>query len=111
MSTGLYSHTSRATGTILTAAIYNGDHQNHITNDNPSMQGAYSDSVAQMQTQTTPGGLGSESLAASMAGELERLRFVIARITGKTNWYEAAATDLSLLASSGGELNPQVFGG
>lgn len=27
-------HTTRATGTILTAAIYNGDHQNHITNAN-----------------------------------------------------------------------------
>ena len=111
MSTGLYSHTSRATGTILTAAIYNGDHQNHITNDNPSMQGAYSDSVAQMQTQTDPGGLGSESLAPSAAGEWERVRFTIARITGKTNWYEAPITNLDLLGSSGGELNPQVFGG
>lgn len=27
-------HTTRATGTILTAAIYNADHQNHITNAN-----------------------------------------------------------------------------
>lgn len=27
-------HTTRATGTILTAAIYNGDHQNHIGNAN-----------------------------------------------------------------------------
>src|SRR5690349_15056983 len=25
-------HTTRATGTVLTAAIYNADHQNHITN-------------------------------------------------------------------------------
>lgn len=27
-------HTTRATGTVLTAAIYNTDHQNHITNAN-----------------------------------------------------------------------------
>lgn len=27
-------HTTRATGTVLTAAIYNADHQNHITNCN-----------------------------------------------------------------------------
>jgi len=27
-------HTTRATGTVLTAAIYNADHQNHITNAN-----------------------------------------------------------------------------
>ena len=111
MSVGLYSHTTRATGTILTALIYNGDHNNHITNQNPSMTGAYSDNVAQMQAQTSPGGLGSEVLAASLAGEIEALRFVIKRITGKTYWYEAAATDLAILSSSGGELNPQVFGG
>ena len=27
-------HTTRATGIVLTAAIYNTDHQNHITNCN-----------------------------------------------------------------------------
>lgn len=108
MSSGLYSHTTRATGTILTAAIYNADHQNHITNDNPSMQGAYSDNVAQMQTQTDPGEVGSESLAGSAAGEWERVRFAIAEIKGTTYWYTTAATNLG---GAGTELNPQVFGG
>lgn len=98
MSSGLYSHTTRGTGTVLTAAIYNGDHQNHITNQNPSMTGAYSDNVTQMQLLTDPGGIGSESLASSLAGEIERLRFTIKGITGKTQWYAPPATTLESLA-------------
>lgn len=89
MSSGLYSITTRAAGTVLTAAIYNADHQNHVTNQNPSMTGAYSDNVAQMQTQTSPGGEGTESLAPSLAGELERLRYMMAQMRGKTYWYTA----------------------
>lgn len=77
MSSGLYSHTTRATGTVLSASIYNADHVNHITNQNPSQTGAYSDNVAQMQTMTDPGEVASETLASSLAGEIERLRFAI----------------------------------
>lgn len=90
MSTGLYTHTTRSTGTVLTAAIYNGDHVNHITNQNPSMTGAYSDNVTQMQASTDPGGVGTESLAGSLAGELERIRFAIKRLAGAAQWYAAA---------------------
>lgn len=105
MSSGLYSHTTRGTGTVLTAAIYNGDHQNHITNQNPQMTGAYSDNVTQMQLNTDPGGIGSESLAPSMAGELERLRFAIKGITGKAQWYAPPTTTLESL-SGGVFTNP-----
>lgn len=87
MSSGLYSITTRASGTVLTAAIYNADHQNHVTNQNPSMTGAYSDNVAQMQIQTSPGGVGTEALPVSLAGELERIRYVIAAMRGETYWY------------------------
>lgn len=99
MSQGQYSHTTRGTGTTLTAAIYNSDHVNHITNLNPTMSGGYSDSVGQMQTKTDPGGIGSESLTLTLAGELERLRFAIARITGKTHWYEAPDNNLGAIGS------------
>jgi hypothetical protein len=88
MSTGTYVITTRGTGTVLTAAIYNADHQNHVTNQNPQGTGAYSDNVAQMQLQVDPGGVGSESLPTSLAGELERLRFALARAIGRTNWYD-----------------------
>lgn len=94
MSVGLYSHTTRAVGTILTAAIYNSDHQNHITNANPSMTGAYSDSLSEHQLVSDPGGLGTEVLAANLAVELEQLRFCLKRITGKAQWYIAPAVDL-----------------
>lgn len=89
MSSGLYSHTTRATGTVLTATIYNGDHQNHITNQTPQATGAYSDNASQMQTNTDPGTVGLESLASSLAGELERIRFVIKQMNGGAQWYPA----------------------
>ena len=73
----LYSITTRATGTILTASIYNSDHQNHIDNCVPSLLDDYSANAAEMQTVADPGEVGAESLATSTAGELARLRFAI----------------------------------
>ena len=84
---GLYSHTTRATGTTLTANIYNTDHQNHINNHTPDQMDDYSSSAGQMQTTTDPYPGASESLATSMAGELERIRFVLKQITGEAQWY------------------------
>jgi hypothetical protein len=59
------------------------------------MTGAYSDSVAQMRVQTTPGAIGTESLSISLSDELERLRYVIARMAGKAIWYDAPNTSLA----------------
>lgn len=74
---GLYSHANRATGLVLTAAIYNADHQNHIDNQTPQMTDDYSTNQAQMQSAVDPGEVGTESLPTSLAGELERLRFAV----------------------------------
>ena len=68
----IYTHTTRATGTVLTATIYNGDHQNHINNGDCTQLGGYSTNVTQMQTQVTPGGVGSESLSTIIGDELDR---------------------------------------
>lgn len=87
--TALYSHTTRATGLTLTAAIYNSDHQNHIDNGIPIQQDDYSASVGQMQTNTDPGEVGSESQATTQAGEFERLRFAIKELNGKAQWYSS----------------------
>ncbi len=59
----------------------------------PTVLGDYSATVAQMKLSTDPGELGSESLATSEAGELERLRFAIyddkhALDPHITQWYE-----------------------
>lgn len=101
MSTGLYSHTTRGTGTVLTAAIYNSDHQNHVTNANPSMIGAYSDDVSQYQSATNPGDLGSEVLSGNLAGEIERLRYVLARLMGTTHWYQPPTVSLEDMSAFG----------
>jgi hypothetical protein len=65
----------------------------------------YELNVTQMRAQTSPGGVGTESLATSGAGELERIRFVLARLQGTTYWYEGPAISLAqantLLSLSG----------
>jgi len=101
MSQGGYSHVTRANGTVLTAAIYNNDHQNHITNQNPQMTGGYSDTLAQMQTMTSPGGLGSEVLATTLQGEIERIRYQLRAITGTTQWYMPPPQSLSSIGGIG----------
>jgi hypothetical protein len=111
----LYSHTTRVDGTTLDATIYNGDHQNHIDNGVPDQQDDYSSSVAQMQTTTDPGEVGSESQATSLAGELERMRFMIKEIIGGAQWYASQASGASLTSLATGQnvgnsvLMTQVF--
>jgi microcystin-dependent protein len=106
---GNYSHTNRATGTVLTANIYNTDHQNHIDNLIPSMVDDYSANVAQMQYATDPGEPGTESLAPSLAGEIERLRFMIKEISGKLQWYQSPSASLETLKTNVDTLNSAKF--
>jgi microcystin-dependent protein len=47
-----------------------------------------------MQYATDPGEPGSESLATSLAGEIERLRFIIKEISGKLQWYQSPVKSL-----------------
>jgi hypothetical protein len=98
---GLYSHTTRADGTTLTAAIYNADHQNHINNAVPDQHDDWSSTVSQMQTTTDPYPGGAESQATNLAGELERLRYLIAQITGEAQWYIDPDITLATLAGLG----------
>ena len=80
---GLYTITTRSLGELITAAVYNADHQNHIDNATPQMTDDYSSNVSQMQTVTDPGEVATESLATSLAGEIERLRFMLKDITAR----------------------------
>lgn len=95
MAGGFYSHTNRAAGTRLTAAIYNQDHENHIANLEASKISGGSVNVSAMQTQVDPGEAGSENLAVTVMDELARLRFAIAEMKGRTYWYETPAVTLS----------------
>jgi hypothetical protein len=50
----------------------------------------YSSTVTQMRTVTSPGTVGSESQATSLAGEIERLRYALEDLKGSgSRWYGA----------------------
>lgn len=85
---------------VLTATALNNEFNNIITNFIPQEMQGYSANVAQMQVQTNPGTIGSESLAASLSGEIERLRYVIAQITGNSYWYVPPSVSLAALNSA-----------
>ncbi len=97
---GLYSRIKTwAAGDTILAADLNAEFDNVLSNFNPEMLAGYSQNQAQMQVQTAPGAVGSESLAQAISGELERLRYQIAAITGNTYWYSAPAATLAQLNS------------
>ncbi len=112
--TGLYSRikTWGSADTILGSDL-NAEFDNVLNNFNPEMLAGYSQNQAQMQIQTAPGGVGSESLAVSIAGELERLRFQLAAIQGTTYWYQTPAQTIAQLNSALGaaSLNNKITSG
>ena len=76
------------TGDTVTAGDLNSSFTTAaVTNSTPQCLDDYSATVSQMQTTTDPYASGTESLATSTAGELERLRFMFKQIFGLTNWY------------------------
>lgn len=104
----LYSHTSRASGIILTATIYNDDHVNHITNGVPLQLDDYSSDATEMRVTTDPGEAGTESLATTLGGELARIRFTIKEMKKWLNggvdvaqWYTTASGSVAGTVSDG----------
>lgn len=86
---GNYSHTDRASGSILTAVIYNADHQNHINFSTPAGLDDASEDVTAFRASADPGEQGSESLPTSTEGEIQRLRFMLQELLGRTYWHES----------------------
>lgn len=86
---------------ILTNEDLNAEIDNILENLVPDGIDGYSDSVAQMRVMTDPGETGSESQADSLAGEIERIRFMLKSILGDNsqNWYDVPALSLSSVAS------------
>lgn len=85
-------------GQIIAASLWNNEFINLFTNLDPLGIGAYSDTDAQMQTATDPFPSGT-SRPTSMGGELERLRFVLAEITGNTYWYQVPNASIAEIAT------------
>lgn len=92
----LYSRVKTWVTEVLSASDLNAEFDNIITknSDTTYITGASADTTA-MQNTTSPGAVGSESLATNVLGEIQRLRFAIKRITGAAQWYSAPTFDLT----------------
>lgn len=85
---------------VLNFDDLNAEFDNILNNGVPLLFDDYSVNVTQMQITADPGEVSSESLATTLAGELERLRFIIGEITGKAEWYETPSATLEELNQS-----------
>jgi len=86
----LVSITTRADGEVLTAAKYNSDRNEIVAGLDPPLIEDYSDTATEMRLVTDPGEVGTESLAGTLAGELERIRFILKERGGGAQWYTSA---------------------
>ena len=86
-----------ATKEKLLSADLNAEFDNILDNLVPDQVDDFSSNASQMQQTVDPGEVGTESLATTTAGELERLRFTIAEIKGSDSaeWYSSSLTDIS----------------
>src|SRR6266404_4778604 len=103
---GLYSHTTRAAGTVVTATIYNGDHQNHIDNqDAPHVLGEALDvtglrtTVDPYTSQTTEVVSASDSLQT----DLRQLRFILGQLASFCNGGAGIAAAVTALGTNLGQ--------
>lgn len=80
----------------------NAEFDNLLTAMQPLLIDDYSTNVTQMQVTTDPGEVGTESVATTLAGEIARLRFMLAEITGESEWYESPVSSLAGLANAVG---------
>ena len=83
----------RPDGEFLTGEKYQQDRQQAADADVPTVQDDYSATVTEMQTVADPAPGGTPSLATTLAGELERLRYVLRQIKqvfspAVAQWYE-----------------------
>jgi len=94
---GLYSKIKTVVdGETITATDRNAEHDNHITNAIPTMIDDYSTDATEMQVTIDPYPSDSPSLATHLAGEIQRLRYLIKQITGEDQWYIDPDTDLAV---------------
>jgi hypothetical protein len=95
---GLYTIVTRAAGTLITALVYNFDHQQHVDGRTATLVQSYGTTITQFNITEDPLPGGVESLPSSLAGEIARLRFDIAALktalSGNVpvNWYDNIAT-------------------
>jgi hypothetical protein len=86
-------------GQIIAASLWNNEFENLYINLIPSGIDTYSNTDSQMQTSTDPYPSESTSRPTSLAGEIERLRFILNLIIGQTYWYQHPAISLQTLST------------
>jgi hypothetical protein len=108
---GLYSHTTRSAGTVVTATIYNTDHQNHVDNHVPSSIDDWSNDTTQMRLTADPySSQTTEQLATSLDGEITRLRYMVKQILDYLNGVDASGSSASATTALGTAIGQWYFG-
>jgi len=83
------------TGQSLTASALNAEYNQIYNNFDTDGMDDYSASTAEMRGTADPYPAASPSLATSLTGELQRIRYMLAQISGETYWYIDTDTDLA----------------
>jgi microcystin-dependent protein len=92
---------------VLTFADLNAEFNNILTNLTPAGVDDASTNAAAMQTTADPYPGGVASLPTSLEGELQRIRYLLAQITGEANWYvDPDVTLAAVAAAAAGYLTP-----
>jgi hypothetical protein len=84
----------------LTAASLNGEFDNILTNLTPAGIDDESVSLVAMRATVDPYPAGTESLATALQGEIQRIRYLLAQITGETYWYIDPDTTIAALKTA-----------
>lgn len=88
-----------AAATVIYSDL-NAEFDNILNNLMPQYIDDYSANSTQMRVTTDPGEVGTESLATTLSGELERLRHIIKEVTGEDKWYESPVSSLLGLSNA-----------
>lgn len=93
-------------GDVLYATDLNSEFNNIITYMDPQYINDYAANNTQFRSQTSPGTYASPSLPTTLAGDIEALRYVIARMIGGTNqsWLDVPTVDLSTIGQTSAAL-------
>ncbi len=92
---------SWSAGETLTSSDLNSEFNNILNNLTPTGIDDESATTTAMQATADPYPGGVASLATSLQGEIHRIRYLIAQITGKTYWYEDPVVSLANVAPAG----------
>ena len=75
---------------VLLHADLNASFERTVTANSATCVDDYSSSTSQMRATANPYPGSAESLATSLAGEIERLRYQLNALVGKAYWYHVA---------------------